>query len=81
MNLTTERNTWVFAAGLVAGASVGATMALLAPKRGADLRNDLSRSAAKLGQTVTGTATKAAVSQISDVNAEASVSDEGAGMY
>jgi gas vesicle protein len=61
MNRTTERNIWVFAAGLVAGAAVGATMALLlAPKRGADLRNDLSRSAAKLGKTVTDKATKAA---------------------
>jgi gas vesicle protein len=61
MNLTTERNIRGFAAGLVAGAAVGATLALLlASKRGADLRNDLSRSAAKLRQTVTGNATTAA---------------------
>jgi len=43
------------ALGMAVGAAVGVAVALLlAPKRGAELRDDLVRSASKAGRTVAG---------------------------
>ena len=55
MGPMTERDMRAVALGMAVGAAVGAAVALLlAPKRGAELRNDLVRSAAKAGRTVAG---------------------------
>ena len=59
MGPMTERDMRAVALGMAVGAAVGAAVALLlAPKRGAELRNDLVRSAAKAGRTVAGSAKK-----------------------
>jgi len=55
MGPMTERDMRAVALGMAVGAAVGAAVALLlAPKRGAELRDDLVRSAAKVGRTVAG---------------------------
>jgi hypothetical protein len=55
----TERDMRAVALGIAVGAAVGAAVALLlAPKRGAELRDDLVRSAAKVGRTVASGVTK-----------------------
>ena len=57
MGPMTERDMRAVALGMAVGAAVGAAVALLlAPKRGAELREDLARSAAKAGRTVAGSA-------------------------
>ena len=49
MGATTERDMRAVAVGMAVGAAVGAAVALLlAPKRGAELRVDLTRSAASV---------------------------------
>jgi hypothetical protein len=59
MGPMTERDMRAVALGMAVGAAVGAAVALLlAPKRGADLRDDLVRSAAKAGRTVAGSVTR-----------------------
>ena len=51
MGSMTERDTRAVAIEMAVGAAVGAAVALLlAPKRGAELRDDLSRSAANVGR-------------------------------
>jgi hypothetical protein len=51
----TERDRRAVALGMAIGAAIGTAIALLlAPKRGAELRDDLVRSAAKVGKTVVG---------------------------
>jgi gas vesicle protein len=57
MRPMTERDMRAVALGMAVGAAVGAAVALLlAPKRGAELRDDLVRSAANAGRTVAGSA-------------------------
>ena len=52
MGAMTERDMRAVALGMAVGAAVGAAVALLlAPKRGAELRDDLTRSAANAGRT------------------------------
>ena len=59
MGPMTERDMRAVALGMAVGAAVGAAVALLlAPKRGAELRDDLVRSTAKAGRTVAGSAKK-----------------------
>jgi gas vesicle protein len=48
-----ERDGWTFVTGLMVGTALGATAALLlAPKRGSELRTDLSTAAAGVRDTV-----------------------------
>ena len=55
MGPMTERDRRAVALGMALGATVGAAIALLlAPKRGAELRDDLVRSASNAGRTVAG---------------------------
>jgi gas vesicle protein len=55
----TERDMRAVALGMAVGAAVGAAVALLlAPKRGAELRDDVVRSFAKVGRAVAGGVTK-----------------------
>ena len=51
MGSMTERDMRAVAIGMAVGAAVGAAVALLlAPKRGTELRDDLTRSAANVGR-------------------------------
>jgi gas vesicle protein len=60
MGRMTERDMRAVVLGMAAGAAVGAAVALLlAPKRGAELRDDLVRSAAKARRTVADSVTRA----------------------
>ena len=48
-----ERESWSFMTGLMVGTAIGATAALLlAPKRGSELRNDLTTAANDVRDTV-----------------------------
>jgi len=48
-----ERESWTFMTGLLVGTAIGATAALLmAPKRGSELRNDLTSAATNVRDTV-----------------------------
>jgi len=59
MRPMTERDMRAVALGMAVGAAVGAAVALLlAPKRGADLREDLVQSDAKVRRTVAGGVTR-----------------------
>ena len=70
MSPTTERDMRAVALGMAVGATVGAAVALLlAPKRGAELRNDLTRSAANAGRTF-GAAIKRAGTRCADDSAD-----------
>jgi len=70
MGAMTDRDMRAVALGMAAGAAVGAAVALLlAPKRGAELRDDLVRSAAKVRRTV-GSALKHGSTGRADDNAD-----------
>ena len=70
MGAMTERDMRAVALGMAVGAAVGAAIALLlAPKRGAELRDDLVRSAANVGRKV-GSALKHASTGRTDDSAD-----------
>jgi len=70
MSPMTERDMRAVALGMAVGATVGAAVALLlAPKRGAELRDDLTRSAANVGRTF-GSAIKRAATRRADDTAD-----------
>ena len=70
MSPMTERDMRAVALGMAVGATVGAAVALLlAPKRGAELRNDFTRSAAIAGRKV-GAAIKRAGARRADDSAD-----------
>jgi len=70
MGAMAERDMRAIALGMAAGAAVGAAVALLlAPKRGAELRDDLTRSAANARRRF-GSALKRAGTRCADDSAD-----------
>ncbi len=70
MGAMTERDMRAVALGMAVGAALGAAVALLlAPKRGAELRDDLTRSAANVGRTL-GSAIRRAGTRHTDDSAD-----------
>ena len=70
MGAMTERDMRAVALGMAVGAAVGAAVALLlAPKRGAELRDDLTRSAGNVGRKI-GAAIKRASTRCADDSAD-----------
>jgi hypothetical protein len=67
MSPMTERDMRAVALGMAVGATVGAAVALLlAPKRGAELRGDLTRSAANVGRKVGSAMKRAGTRRVDD---------------
>ena len=67
MGAMTERDMRAVALGMAVGAALGAVVALLlAPKRGAELRGDLTRSAGNVGRKLGSAVRRAGARRVDD---------------